>query len=128
MPRTTLKPARQIDQVANLIALLHRCPEFRYLFKCLLDTDVAASDRRRDHLRDAVNFGVRHVEGASDVLNRGLRSERPESHDLADRILTVKLRNVIDDLGAAADAEIHVDIRHRNTLGVKETLEEEVVL
>jgi hypothetical protein len=51
-----------------------------------------------------------------------------EGHDLADRILPVQLRDVIDYLTAAADAEINVDVRHRDAFGVKETLEEEVVL
>ena len=35
---------------------------------------------------------------------------------------------MIDHLGSPAHAEVDIDIRHRNSLRVKETLEEEVVL
>src|SRR5436190_13188459 len=35
---------------------------------------------------------------------------------------------MIDHLGAAADAKINVDVRHRNAFGIQETFEEKVVL
>ena len=45
-----------------------------------------------------------------------------------DIVAAVFLRDVIDDLAAAAHAEIDVDIGHGDALGVEEALEEQVVL
>ena len=41
--------------------------------------------------------------------------------------MAVEAVDVVDDLAAAVDAEVHVDIRHGHALGVQETLEKETV-
>ena len=88
---TSLKTASQVDQVAHLIVGFHLLAQFRHLFNCLLNADVAAADRRRNHLGDSVDLGIRHVESPPDVLNRRLRRERPKRHNLADGVAPIEV-------------------------------------
>src|SRR5207249_12225928 len=68
------------------------------------------------------------VEHAADVLDRLLALERREGDDLRDAVRAVLLAHVADDLVAADEAEVDVDIGHRAALGVEKPLEEEAVL
>ena len=85
-------------------------------------------ERRRDQLGDLVDVGERHVEDAADVADHGLRLHRPEGDDLGDVLAAVLAGDVVDDLAAAALAEVDVDIRQRDALGVEEALEDQVEL
>ena len=62
-----------------------------------------------------------------DVADHGPRLHRVERDDLADVVPAVLLPDVLDDLAAAALAEVDVDVGHRDPVGVQEPLEEEVV-
>ncbi len=53
--------------------------------------------------------------------------ERAECDNLADVIGTVLPGNVIDDLLTAFIAEVYVDIRHGDALGVQESLEQQLI-
>ncbi len=99
--------------------------EHRRVFDGLLDGDA---DGGRDHLGDAVDLAVGHVEGAAYVFDRGFRGHRVEGDDLGDLVATVFAGDVVDDLAAAVHAEVDVDIGHGDALGVEEALEEEFVL
>ena len=85
-------------------------------------------ERGRNQLGDLVGVGQRHVERAADVAHRRLRLHRPERDDLRDVLAAVLARDVLDDLAAAALAEVDVDIGQRHALGVEEALEDQVVL
>ena len=82
----------------------------------------------RDELRDAVGLGRLEAERPPDVANHGPALHGSEGDDLPDGVLPVLLPGVLDDLGAALVAEIDVDIRHRDPLGIQEALEEELEL
>ena len=62
------------------------------------------------------------------VLDRGLRLDRGVGDDLGDPVLAVLLRGVADHLAAPALVEVHVDVGHRDALGVEEPLEDQLVL
>ena len=47
---------------------------------------------------------------------------------MGDVVGTVEVLDVLDHAVAAFIVEVHVDIRHRDSLGIEETLKEEVVL
>ncbi len=85
-------------------------------------------ERGRDLLGDAVDFRVRHVHGAADVAHHGLGLHRAEGDDLRDVLAAVLPGDVVDDLAAAALAEVDVDIGQRHALGVEEALEQQVVV
>src|SRR5215204_2612877 len=126
--RAALEPLGDVDDLPDLRVGLYRLLQLGDGLDGLSDGDVAAADGRRDELGDLLDVGVGHVERAPHVLDGRLRGHRPEGDDLADRVAAVELRDVVDDLGAAVDAEVDVDVRHRDALGVEEALEEEVVL
>ena len=79
-----------------------------------------------DELRERVGFGGGEAEHASDVLDDGARLHGAEGDDLADRFASVLLAHVLDHLAAPLEAEVDVDVRHRDALGIEEALEEEI--
>jgi hypothetical protein len=81
-----------------------------------------------DELRQRVGLRRREAEDAAHVLDHGARLHRPERHDLADRLLAVLLPDVLDDLAAPLEAEVHVHVGHGHALRVQEALEQEVEL
>src|SRR6266513_481132 len=50
--------------------------------------------------------------------------EGSERDDLPDRIPAIALAHVLDDLAAPLEAEVEVDVGHRDTLGIQEPLEQ----
>ena len=86
------------------------------------------SSAGRHRLGDLVGVGVRDVHDARDVAHDGARLHRPEGDDLRDVLAAVLARDVVDDLAAAALAEVDVDVGQRHALGIEEALEDEVVL
>src|SRR5215207_6541187 len=128
MPRAPFEPPRDLKYFFNLRIGLHLAPEFRYLFKCLGQTNVAATDWRRDEFGDLFDLGVRHLERPADILDRGLRSKCSEGDDLADGVAAVQPSNVIDNVTSTADAEVDIDVGHRDAPRVKKPLEEKIVL
>ena len=86
------------------------------------------AERGGDELGEAIDFAVRNVHGAADVFDGGFGGHGAEGDDLGDIVAAVFLGDVIDELAAAAHAEIDVDIGHGNALGIEEALEEQIVL
>ena len=64
----------------------------------------------------------------ADVFDRRTRCHRSKGDDLANRFAPVKLGNVIDHVAAAADAEIDIDIGHRDAFGIEKPLEQQIIL
>ena len=93
------------------------------------DRDVLGHDGRRQRLGDAVGDGVSGLTelDAGGVLDRGLGLDGSERDDLGDLVATPPLGGVTHHVAAAAVVEVDVDIGHRHTLGVEESLEEQPV-
>jgi hypothetical protein len=94
----------------------------------LSEAHVSAADRRRDHFGDSFDFRVGHLQGATDVFDRCSRSKSAEGDDLANGVAAIQIGDVIDNVPAASDAKIDVDVWQRDPSGVKESLEDEVIL
>ncbi len=125
MPGHALQPARDAEELLHLrVGLLHLAERLALLER-LGQRHV---ERRRDLLGDLVDVGERHLEDAADVADHRLRLHRPEGDDLRDLLASVFLRDVVDHLAAAPLAEIDVDIRQRDAVGIQEALEDEVVV
>ena len=67
------------------------------------------------------------AEHSGGVPRRGPREHLAEGDDLRDRLLAVLVGDVLDHLLPAAHREVDVDVGHRNSLGVEEALEQQVV-
>src|SRR6185503_11748107 len=128
MPSTAFEPLRDLKYFLNCGVSVHFPFELRYLLKRLAQAHVATPHGWRDHLGDSVNLRVRHLQRPAHVFNRRLRGEGSERDDLADGVATVEPRDMVDDVASTADAEVDVDVRHRDAAGVEKALEQEVVL
>jgi hypothetical protein len=82
----------------------------------------------RHELRDLVDLGIRDVQASSRIAEDRPRRHRPERDDLRHVRAAVLPGDVVDDALAVAEAEIDVDVGHRDPLGVQEALEEKIEL
>ena len=120
-----LERASRVDEAFHLPVAVVKLLERLGQAQRLVDGHV---QRRGDLLGGRVGLGVGDVQRPRNVADRHARRHRAEGDDLRDVIRAVEPRDVVDDLAAAVDAEVHVDIRHGHALGVEEALEEETVL
>ena len=120
-----LERLRQVDDLADDLVGVVGLLQLGARLQALVQVDLRAL---RDQLRDLVDRPVGDVEHAAGVAHRGARHHRPEGDDLRDLVAAVLLGDVVDDLVAAVDREVDVDVRHRLAARVEEALEEEVVL
>ena len=79
-------------------------------------------------LRDRVALGKRKPHHAADVFQDRARLKLSERDDLADVVFAVLARNVIDHFAAAILAEVDVEVRHADALGIDEALEKKIEL
>ncbi len=79
----------------------------------------------RHELGQLVDLPIGHFEHATDVAQHAAGEQRTEGDNLPDLPLTVALLHVADDALAALDAEVDVEIRHRDALGIQEALEQQ---
>ena len=81
----------------------------------------------RNQLGDPVNEVVAEIEHAANVAHRGLGGHGAEGGDLRDGVLAVLFFHVLDDAVTAVLAEVDVEVGHRHTFRIQETLEQQVV-
>ena len=131
--RQALELARRLEETRHLPVRLDARAQVRRLRDRILELDP---QRFGHQLRDPVDVAEGHAEHAPDVADHRLRLERPEGRDLRHAHLigrrtggpVVLLGDVADHLVSPAHAEVDVDVRHRDPLGVEEALEDDVVL
>lgn len=108
----------------NLFIALVQLPQLVVHLQCLVDRDIQLI---RNHLRNRIDLCIRHIQHTADIADDTARRQCTECDDLYNAVLAVFSRYIVDDLRAAFEAEIHVDIRHGNSFRVQETLEQELV-
>ena len=112
MARHTLQRLGDVDEVLERrVALVHLLERLRETDR-LVKRDVQRAGAGRHLLCNRVRLRVAYGQGAPDVAYRAARGHGAEGHDLRDMIMPVDAVDVVDDLAAAVDAEINVDIRH----------------
>ena len=125
MARQAFQPQRHRHQIFQLVVGIDRRLELWRFLQRIFQLDT---ERRRNHFRDAIDFGVRNVHRAANILDRRFRRHRAKRNDLRDVLAAIFLRDVINQLAAAAHAKIDVDIRHGNAFRIQEAFEKKVVL
>ena len=78
----------------------------------------------RHELAQLVDLPVRHLQYAADVAQDAARLQRAEGDDLSDLSAAVFLLDVVNDFVAALLAEIDIEVRHRDALGIEKSLEQ----
>jgi len=124
VPRQTLQDERMFDQAAAGLILLGDLAQLGDVLDRLLELDL---ELLRHQLGDAVHIGIVYLENPSDIADDGPRCHGAEGDDLADVVVAVLFLDVADDLFTALIAEIDVDVRHRDALGIEKTLEDQVI-
>ena len=79
----------------------------------------------RHELAELVDLAVRHLQHTADVAQHSARLQGAEGDDLGDPVVPIPRLYVADDLVAPVLAEVDVEVRHRDALGVEKTLEQE---
>ena len=72
-----------------------------------------------------VDLPIGHLQHAADVAQHAARLQRTEGDDLRHLVAAVALLHVVDHLAAAVLAEVDVEVRHRDALGIEEALEQQ---
>ena len=124
IPGKSLQAPGHVDQVTRGFILLILAGKIRILLQSLVQCDVQFL---RDHLCDAVALAVWHIQRSAHIPDDAPRGHRTESHDLDDPVPAVFPDYIVDDLLSSLEAEIHIDIRHRDALRVQEALKEQIV-
>ena len=81
----------------------------------------------RDQFRNAVCQPVGLTLYPGDIADHRFGGHRAEGDDLRHRLTAIGLRHIFNDFVAALHAEVHVEVRHRDPLGIQEALEQQVV-
>ena len=71
--------------------------------------------------------GVRAGQDPGGVLGRLPGPDHTERAELGDSVVAVHVAEMVDDTVAVTVLEVHVDVRHRHTVGVEEPFEQQVV-
>ena len=118
--RHALERTRRINKLFNLRLLVVHLFQLRVDGQRLVDRNVQLV---RHLLGNRVNIVVRNVERTADIADGTAGSHRAERDNLRHAVLAVLAGNVLDDLRTANIAEVHVDIRHGDTLRIQKSLE-----
>ena len=111
--------------------------QFSYLFIRIVQLFQLRIHRKRpvqrhiqlgwNHLGNAVHKGVRKIHDTSHIPDDSPRRQGTEGNNLHHPVCSVFSRYIIDDLLPSLEAEVHVDIRHGDTLRIQEPLKEQVI-
>ena len=121
----TFKAACCVKELSIYSAPAFYLPQSGFLIKGLCKRHLQLIRDKRTYL---VRFLVWDVENTGDILHDSFRFQRSECDDLSDSVLSVMLRNIFDDLAAAFEAEVNIEIWKRYAFRVQESFEDEVVL
>src|SRR4029078_3852076 len=79
----------------------------------------------RHQLAEFVDLSIRHLQYAADVTKNTACLQRAEGDDLRHLVTPIALLDIADHLVPAVLAEVDVEIRHRNALGIEKPLEQQ---
>ena len=116
------------DHVSQLASRLVPVDVLRVLLEAVLQRRVAAHNERRHRFGDLVAHCVRVPEHTSGIAYRGPCLDLTERDDLSDAVTAIHVSRVTDHVVSVAGIKVHVDVRHRYSGRVQETLEQQVVL
>ena len=117
-----------VDELAHLGAGVVGLLQLFGQLQGLLQGDVQGTRTAGYLLGQGVHLSVGHIQHPAHVPDGRSGGHGTEGDDLGHVVGAVLSGNVVDDLLTAADAEVDVDIRHGDALGVQEALEVQVIL
>ena len=124
IPREAFYPHSHIDDLMCFGVSVITFPELRTDFERL---SQCHSHGKRDHLGYLIALGDRHIKYSRDILHRLSGGKGSESNHVRHPALTVFGGNVIYCYLPSLIVEVDVEVRHRYTLYIKESLEDKTV-
>ena len=125
VPAQSLKTAGCVEELCVDSAAALYLLEPRFFVECLCQRHLGIFWNQGT---DLVGFLVWDIKDTGNIFHNSLWLERSERDDLSNPVLTVMLRNVVDNLAPAFEAEVNIEIRERYAFRIEEPLEEQVVL
>ena len=124
MPVQPFEAQRDFDQPGNGLVGIALLLQQRLAGDRLFERDGV---RRvvRHQLAQPVDLAIGHGKHATDIAQHGAGLQLAECDDLRDPIAAVFLLDIADHLVAPVLAEIDVEIRHRDALGVEKSFEQQ---
>ena len=119
-----LQLLRHAEQLGDRRILVARLAQARLVLDRLRQRDRVGRVLRH-HLAEPVDLAIGHLQHAADVAQHGARLQRTEGDDLRDLGGAILVLDVVDDLAAPVLAEVDVEVRHRDALGIEEALEQQ---
>ena len=116
---------RHIDQAGDLFLVLIQLAQLVALLQRL---GQGHAEFEWHQLGDAIGKAERKAHHAPDIPHHRLRRHGAVGDDLRHRITTVAPGDIIDHAIAPFHAEIDIEIRHRDALGIQKALEQQIVL
>ena len=113
-----------VPELAHRSLVLDGGLQLGILLAGLLEVDIQLV---RDHLRHAVAIRVAPSEHAGDIADHAFCAQCAEGDDLRHRSFAVFLAYILDHLASALHAEVHIDIRRADALGVQEPFKNQPV-
>ena len=101
--------------------------QFGHIVDGVLQIELLVRNLVGNQLAEAVRLREQELLHARNVLDGQFGGHRTVGDDVRHLLLAVFLRHPVQHAAAAVVVEVHVDIGERNTVGVQETLEQQVV-
>ena len=119
-----LQCAPHVDDCADLLVVPVEPVQLLGFLQSLVQRHA---DLEWNELCDPVHESVGLAHDSADVPDHGPGGHGAVGGDLGNVVPAVFPRHVLDDAVAAFHAEVHVEVRHGDPLGIQESFEEEVV-
>ena len=111
----------------NGVVRLRRSLQFGDILDCIRQVELLVGNLVGHQFAEAIGLREQQLLHARHVLDRHLGGHRTVGDDVGDLLLAVLLRHPVEHATAAVVVEIDVDIGQRDTVGIQETLEQQVV-
>ena len=125
MSGQSLQSLTHIDQVVDLFVLLIELAEFRIHLQCSAQCNVQFV---RHHFGNRIHERIGQVHDTAHIADDTFRRQSTEGDDLYHLVIAVFSAHIIDDLLSPFKAEIHVNIRHRDTFRIQESFKQQIVM
>ena len=124
VPGQAFQAQAHVDQLVNALVIFIGIAKVRALFEGLLQSDAK---RLRNHFGNGIDIAVGQIHNTADIADHTAGRHGTEGDDLHHAVPAVFFRDIVDDLAAALETEVHVYIGHGHALRVEEALKQKVV-
>ena len=121
MPRQTFQSSCHINQIVDTVIPVIELFQLRIHLQCLIDGN---SKLIRNHLGHTITDGIRQIQDAPHITDHPPRCHCTKCNNLHHALFAIFSDNIINDFLSSFKTEIHVDIGHRHTVRIQESLKE----